>query len=395
MPGMSISSFGVAADHLAALKAAAIAPFVFWLLLLAINLARRLGSLTAKRWLAAREASPLAHRAASWLLFSSGLIHLALVPTHRVEEPGTARLFALDGCLLVAASLACLVKPRWRRAVIALLVANVVAYLGYLLTSRETVDQLGVASKLIELTALGFLLAPTRAERLEARPFWAGARRLASTGGLIVLTLLTGATIWVASIRAARGQESAAATDVGGVLTGMVMQPAPRTSTSAEAAAANAFAAATARGIAKYAKLSAALADGYRASTSPNAATVHYSNPAYEHDGRILDPEHPETLVYANTPRGPVLLGAMYQMPKIGQAGPDFGGAVTRWHVHTAVCFSLVPPHLVGFVSPFGSCPSGSLNLVTPAMMHVWTVDVPGGPYSDLSPEEIAKLGMP
>ena len=106
----------------------------------------------------------------------------------------------------------------------------------------------------------------------------------------------------------------------------------------------------------------------------------------------MLDPEHPETLVYANTPSGPVLLGAMYEMPKIGESGPDFGGAVTRWHVHTAVCFSPVPPFLVGLVSPFGTCPSGSLNLVTPAMMHVWTVDVPGGPYSDLSPEEIVKL---
>jgi hypothetical protein len=90
-----------------------------------------------------------------------------------------------------------------------------------------------------------------------------------------------------------------------------------------------------------------------------------------------------------------VLLGAVYEMPRIGEPGPDFGGAVTRWHVHAAICFSPVPPFLVGLVSPFGTCPSGSFNVVTPAMMHVWTVDVPGGPYSDLSPEEIAKLVGP
>lgn len=112
----------------------------------------------------------------------------------------------------------------------------------------------------------------------------------------------------------------------------------------------------------------------------------HANNQAYEHDGRVLDPERPETLVYAVAPDGrTVLLGALFAMPSAGEPGPTVGGPLTVWHAHEDICFSLVPLSLTGVLSPLGTCPVGSFTMpVTAEMMHVWTV--PGAPetFGDL-----------
>jgi hypothetical protein len=75
----------------------------------------------------------------------------------------------------------------------------------------------------------------------------------------------------------------------------------------------------------------------------------------------------------------------MFEMPVVGDPGPAVGGPLTVWHAHDHVCVSLLPPTLSGLVSPFGTCPVGSLTIpVTEEMLHVWTV--PGAPnrFGDL-----------
>ena len=103
-------------------------------------------------------------------------------------------------------------------------------------------------------------------------------------------------------------------------------------------------------------------------------------------DGRTLDPQRPETLVYAVRDDGtPVLLGAMYQTKGLRAHGPQPGGDLTVWHAHEQVCFGLLPPALAGATSPFGLCPAGSVTVaLTNEMLHVWTV--PGAPqrFGDL-----------
>ncbi|MGH2397860.1 MAG: hypothetical protein ACRDFW_12975 [bacterium] len=54
---------------------------------------------------------------------------------------------------------------------------------------------------------------------------------------------------------------------------------------------------------------------------------------------------------------------------------------MTRWHTHN-VCLTLLPPGFT-LVSPFGTCPSASVSVTMPEMVHVWTVDNPHGPYAD------------
>jgi hypothetical protein len=110
-----------------------------------------------------------------------------------------------------------------------------------------------------------------------------------------------------------------------------------------------------------------------------------------EKDADVLRPDKPEGLVYVDTTNGPPLVGALYVMPRVGLAGRS-GGSITHWHTHN-VCISVAPLGLAGLATPLGACPPGSLNVATPEMLHVWTVDVPGGPFADeLDKEFVARL---
>jgi hypothetical protein len=158
-----------------------------------------------------------------------------------------------------------------------------------------------------------------------------------------------------------------------------------REATPAERAAADDLIIAARKALAKYADINVAAADGYNVKGIAGI-DFHASNPANENDGRILDVAHPETLVYAVAPNGqPVLMGAMFLMPKIGEPGPTIGGPLTVWHAHQHVCISLTPPGLAGLLSPLGTCPIGTIDLaLTAEMIHIWIVPGAPEPFGDL-----------
>jgi hypothetical protein len=141
----------------------------------------------------------------------------------------------------------------------------------------------------------------------------------------------------------------------------------------------------------KYQSLAAAKAAGYVPITPVGKPVVHYLNKAsYQATltgGQVLDPAEPQSLVYANTPKGAVLAAAMY-ITSPGGPTPQPGGCLTQWHVHTNLC--LTRSHgVVGALSPGSStCPAGSTNRVTPPMMHVWFVPIPGGPTAIDAPNQ-------
>src|SRR5205814_1974788 len=76
---------------------------------------------------------------------------------------------------------------------------------------------------------------------------------------------------------------------------------------------------------------------------------VHYVNRAYSTDADILKPQHVQSLIYYNSPKGPVLIGAMYIMPRWGMPGPEIGGALTSWHHHDDLCFDKKTSMVVAF----------------------------------------------
>jgi hypothetical protein len=134
---------------------------------------------------------------------------------------------------------------------------------------------------------------------------------------------------------------------------------------------------ATSAAVAKYKDLDAALAAGYFPITNPNYPVVHYLNYKYMNRQDIMNPNAVDSLVYATTPYGPVLVAAMYLMPGHGD-GPMPYGCLVQWHAHTNLC-SNASGEIVG-LQP---CAAGSTpEPTTPFMTHVWQVPVPGGPLA-------------
>lgn len=73
-----------------------------------------------------------------------------------------------------------------------------------------------------------------------------------------------------------------------------------------------------------------ALADGFY--RMPNDRR-HFHKDAHLLDDRILDPDHPEFLMYEPSPDGMALTGLMFLMPRQVR-GPQVGGPLTVWHYH-------------------------------------------------------------
>jgi hypothetical protein len=153
---------------------------------------------------------------------------------------------------------------------------------------------------------------------------------------------------------------------------GMVMAPVPSGApTAKQQAAADALVARTTAAVAKYSSLAAATAAGYVPATNPSGYEVHYADWQTVRSGDVLDPDHPSSLVYANTVKGPVLLGAMYLGAGPCIPGPDVGGPLTQWHAHDNLCLSATH-QVVGKSDAAGTCATGVHNTNTYFMLHVW-----------------------
>ncbi|HSS60214.1 MAG TPA: hypothetical protein VLK30_02015 [Candidatus Limnocylindrales bacterium] len=313
---------------------------------------------------------------ASVLMAISGAIHLGLVWTHR-EETITAALFVVNGISYLVLSQ--LYTWRWwRPASIALIAATLLGYLGYIVLGFDTPDQVAVATKLLELTTLGLVLIPTAGVKHWRRSRWGGV-------GVAVplLTLVTLSTVWIDDLARPDAQHSHA---------GAVLQQTNDVATPEQVAAAQRLYDETAAAIAPYRDWHAAWAAGYRPGPQNNMPSTHWMNQRYVGAGYVMDPRHPQGLVYANSKHGPVLLGAMFQMQHIGQFGPDPGGPLTAWHQHQNICFT---PFGFEFslMTPTATCPIGSIDLSVAPMLHVWIVDNPGGPFAvDIDAQVVKKI---
>lgn len=99
---------------------------------------------------------------------------------------------------------------------------------------------------------------------------------------------------------------------------------------------------------------------------------IHYDNNHYPHDGRVMDPRHPESLVYWKAPTGmPVLIGMMFRVSSLDRA-PHPAGPLNRWHTHAACDPAREPGNRYQFTAPKDLCPSGVAHFGTTVMSHVW-----------------------
>jgi hypothetical protein len=132
-----------------------------------------------------------------------------------------------------------------------------------------------------------------------------------------------------------------------------------------------------------YPTLQAAEADGYQL-LNVDQFVVHVQRPDYQHDGRVLDPNRVESLVYVTYKGRSMLMGAMFIAEPEAPQGPLIGGALTSWHIHTNLCVDDARGTALD-AGAHGTCPPGSAIKPTAQMLHVWTRSYPGGPFADLT----------
>ena len=135
-----------------------------------------------------------------------------------------------------------------------------------------------------------------------------------------------------------------------------------------------------------------ALEDGYLPMFDEPEAT-HYRNATYVCDGRTLDPQRPEFLMYWPSPTGKKLVGYMFVVSTPMERGPQVGGPLTVWHYH------ILPDKKNCWLN----CPldnpsqqSCEPTAKTPEMLHVWFIDHPEGPFAtrmDLPEEFVQRIG--
>lgn len=348
------SLYEVIGEHQLALLFAVLVPVVVWAL---------------RRWwphrLARVDALEPLERMLAWILVLSTVIHLGLLLGH---EPSGFSLLYLGGVVLPWWALRRLLSGKaWRRRVRLVLLALTLGYMA--VAFSEPPDSLGLATKLVEITGLAIAFRPVQDTRF---------RNLGASVATFAITFAVAFGGWVGAFSAGDGGHHLGATPSPGVL----LPPGEdRPATRAEQAAADELFHQTAHALERYTDPAVAAAAGYDIAAA-SGLEGHADNPALKGDGRILDPEYPETLVYAEAPSGRlVLLGAMFQMDDIGQPGPTPGGPLTVWHAHDHICLA-VPFGLSGFTSPFGLCPLGTVTIpVTNEMLHIWTI--PGLPEDD------------
>ena len=346
-------------------------------------------------WLQLLWAAGLVFRPSRWLVWAGALVNAAVIavyvvtrtvgdvigPTpHAVEQAGfgDALCTALEA-VVVAGCLWLLVSTKDRRVRRQHLVA-LPAVTGTAAAVLLSVSLVAGGPDMVMTAAAG----PSNASASHARGAAHGMHMSVPTATAVQLTTTSPAgdiTMPDPNMQMAAGMQMASS---------KMCDAAP---TAAQQAAAVRLVNASWQDVGRFRSLAAARAAGYIPITPPGLSVVHYLNYRYYlatlRGGPVLDVAQPQSLVYANTPKGAVLAAAMYIAPQ-GRATPQPGGCLTQWHVHTNLCqtsFGVV----VGIVTAANPvCPAGSTNRVTSPMMHVWFVPIPGGPTAiDASDSQI------
>ncbi|HEX6418433.1 MAG TPA: hypothetical protein VFZ77_08045 [Acidimicrobiales bacterium] len=134
-----------------------------------------------------------------------------------------------------------------------------------------------------------------------------------------------------------------------------------------------------------------AYALGYRSIRDAATGYEHFMKWDLIDDGRMLDPDRPESLVYeVDRATGEKRLAAAMYMANRGDTldtVPDIGGPLVQWHIHDDLCFAGEQGAWVvaDVAAPPKECREGTFRLGDPVpMVHVWIVPHECGPFSAL-----------
>lgn len=135
-----------------------------------------------------------------------------------------------------------------------------------------------------------------------------------------------------------------------------------------------------------------AMAAGFTSMGDGSSGHEHFINRGNMVDEFMLNPDHPESLVYAVDPAGErTLVGAMFMASERPADDPElvnFGGPLLVWHDHQDLCYvdnDGGPRQIAGRMDADGNCPEGSSPRTSQRpMVHVWIVPRECGPFAEL-----------
>ncbi len=130
---------------------------------------------------------------------------------------------------------------------------------------------------------------------------------------------------------------------------------------------------------------------GYRSIGDGGTGFEHFMKWDLIEDGKVLDPDAPESLVYVVDPvTGERTLGAAMYMANRGDtldSVPSVGGDLVQWHIHDDLCYAGEPGAWVvaDIAPPPEECREGTARLGDPVpMVHVWIIPHECGPFAAL-----------
>ncbi len=159
--------------------------------------------------------------------------------------------------------------------------------------------------------------------------------------------------------------------------------------TPEEQAFAENLVAATLRDLPQWADVDVAEAAGFRSIGDAATGHEHYIQWDWIDDDVLLDPDRPESLVFAPGPGGEKqLVAAMFMLPRSYGLDdvPAWGGALMQWHVHGDLCFTNDPdgPRVAGTKELGTPCREPLIDATPSPMIHVWITPNACGPFAAL-----------
>lgn len=148
----------------------------------------------------------------------------------------------------------------------------------------------------------------------------------------------------------------------------------------------------TIRRLPQFADTRTAYERGYRSIGDAGTGVEHYVNWRSIDDEHILDPDHPESLVYRVDGEERTLVAAMFMLGSDDtlETTPDIGGELIQWHVHQDLCYTgeEFAWTVADVAAPPDECRPGTFRLGGPdggaPMIHVWITSHPCGPFAAL-----------
>ena len=338
----------------------------------------------------------------------AGAIHAAAVGAHAGARQA-AVMFAVVGAIQLTMGVVALVSRR-RAVGIVLAVVNLAAVAGWAMAKRSGIsfiDGMEDASTMEWADGLAAALAAASviAVAITALRRW---RFPASDAIVRVLALPMIAVSLIGMVATTSGHHVAGAADHDDTAlatsTGASAEPAAAVPpkpfvpgepidlggvpgvTPAQQAEAENILAATLYTLPQFADPAVADSRGWHSIGDGVTGYEHFVNPSTFDDGKILDPNAPESLVYQTEGGKRTLVAAMFMLPPGTTLAdvPDTGGKLMQWHIHDNLCFSPDTGRVAGLRAPGTPCTNGLVGGGENPMIHVWIRSHECGPFSAL-----------